>query len=246
LRRLHEKPAEEAFAHHRDNVPERVYEHDPTQSVRIAKSRALVALALQFLRGTEQVLKPKRIIELGCGTADISGYFSWGHRVKGYEACPTHFPKTALRWPHMIVPEGKDEPDRGLIQANIETLEPEACDILILCETLEHLGDPVGVCGKWLPLAKYAVISSPCRGDFVGEGRNAQQADASGGEHVWSFDPQDFKDFLRAGAHQVLKHEEFLMGACYNIWLTLSRLENKEPQAENVEAKPVCTQPQVT
>lgn len=199
MKRLHEHSAEEVFAHHRDLAVERIYETDSVQADRIQRSRRMIARMLEVMKTPDSAHTFRHIVEPGCGFADIGGYFSQGHHVTGIEANPNHALACSKRWPWMTVKPG-----------NIEATKPMDCDLLILCETLEHLAEPMAFCQLWLPKAKYAVISCPIGGDL--------QGDISGGDHVWSFSESDFTDFFQVGGHEVREIERFQMGS-YTVFL---------------------------
>ena len=199
MKRLHERNAHECFTFHRDREKERIYETDSCQADRVQRSRRMVARVLESMKAPDAAHTFFTIIEAGCGMSDIGGYFSMGHKVIGIEANPTHALSCMKRWEHMDVRDG-----------NIETMEPVECDVLILCETLEHLADPMDFCKRWLPKARHVVISCPINGDL--------QNDASGGEHTWSINEGDFTDFFKVGGHEIREIERFEMG-CYRCWL---------------------------
>lgn len=203
MKRLHERTADEQYAFHRDREKERIYETDSCQAERIARSRRMVARVLDGMKVVDAAHTFFTVVEVGCGMSDIGGYFSMGHKVIGVEANPTHALSCMKRWPHMDVRDG-----------NIETMEPMECDVLILCETLEHLANPMEFCKRWLPKARYAVISCPIDGDLKG--------DASSTEHTWSINAGDFTDFFKAGGHDLREIERFEMG-CYMCWLAWSQ-----------------------
>jgi hypothetical protein len=185
---LKQRDAEAGLAFHQTSEA-RVYFDDEVQKPRIQRSRE----ALQKSLGA---LKNCRIIELGCGTLDISGPFSVEHRVCGVE-CNLEAGRIACeRWP-------------GAILNNI-SLQPESCEALVLCEFLEHVADPFSIVRDWLPLAKTCVISHPLNGDLTD--------DLSGGEHQWSFDESDFANWFSLGGHRLIEHEVFKMGG-YQIIL---------------------------
>src|SRR5947207_2948638 len=115
-------------------TPVRVYEDDPIQAPRIKLAREMVAKELDRMR-TEVGHQRRHIVELGCGTADISGWFSMGHSVIGFESSPESALQANRRWPWMSV---------SIV--NVQAPFHQPCDILILCEILEHLPDPMALC----------------------------------------------------------------------------------------------------
>jgi hypothetical protein len=178
------------------------------QESRIKMARKLVARALNEMNLTPVHVR-RTIVEPGCGMADIGGWFSWGHNVVGFEAHVPTAIQVARKFPWMIV-RAED----------FQTIEPMECDVLVLCEILEHIEDPTGLCEKWFPHAKYAVISSPVQAD--------RDQDWSAGGHMWSFDPEDFPNFFEVGGHEVLDHTDFEMGP-YAMKLLLGRRKSDTP-----------------
>jgi len=185
MKALKQRTAQAGIEFHSSLKP-RVYAQDEVQKDRIMRSQAWVAKCLP-----NPLTDPdsKRIIELGCGTLDISGTFSQRHLVYGVECNNKAVQIAAERWPYAHL--------------NSISLQPEACDVLILCEFLEHIPDPVGLVTAWLPLAEQVVISHPLNGDIEG--------DLSGGEHQWSFDESDFANWFSIGGHELVEHEVFKM-----------------------------------
>lgn len=135
-------------------------------------------------------LRNSHITELGCGTCDISGSFSFRNDVYAYDCNPEALEIALDRFP--------------LLKATGPIPEAEPCDILILCEFLEHIPDPLTLIKAWLPLAGEVVISHPLNGDLV--------RDLSGGEHQWSYNEEDFKRWFAIGGHEVIHQEIFQMG----------------------------------
>lgn len=207
MKRLHERSPEQAHEKHL-HTPERTYSEDSIQAPRIRAARGTVVTILEELDKNKPAHEMKKIIELGCGMGDICGWFSSGHWCEGWESSAEIGLKCVRRWPLLVVHVG-----------DIQKLAPQSCDILILCEILEHLADPAALCAAWLPLAKHAVISSPLEGDLTG--------DLSGGEHTWSFTESDLRGFLASGGHEPLHHVVLAMGG-YNIWLAASQRQEAE------------------
>ena len=185
MHRLKERTLAEQVAAHTE-TPVRLYMEDAYHKPRIMKTREMVAKALEELGQGDPAHRFKTIVELGCGAADISGFFSWGHHVHAYECNPNALVHVAREYPWFNLHVG-----------NLEEAEPIESDILIACEIFEHLVDPMATAQKWLSKAKYAVISSPLNGD--------RENDSSGGEHAWSFDAPDFANMANAGGHDVLE-----------------------------------------
>ena len=102
--------------------------------------------------------------------------------------------------------------------ASIADVPPRQCHLLILCEVLEHLADPMAIVRAWLPLVKYAVISFPLNeSELFNNGY-----DLSAGEHQWSFTAEDLGDFLSAGQHELIESEEYALGS-YRCIIARSR-----------------------
>ena len=188
---------DEEGAQHHAHLPVRVYAEDGVQEHRIRHAREFVR------RATELSAVPSpRIIELGCGTGDISGPFSPSAEVIGYD----------VNAPAVECARGRF-PQASYEVADILTLTPVECDVLILCETLEHINDPDALLRAWLPKARTSVISHPIDGDLTG--------DMSGGDHCWSYSHDDFGRWAGVGGHQYLQTFGFQMGAYFvNFGLT--------------------------
>jgi trans-aconitate methyltransferase len=185
MKALKQRDAEAGLEFHREIVP-RIYAGDEVQRHRIGRSREMVAWCIGADYSRKRGL---RIVELGCGTMDISGPFSKAHTVYGVECNEEAVRIAAERWP-----------DAHL---NVVSLQPESCDVLILCEFLEHIPDPLSLVKAWLPLAEQVVISHPLNGDL--------KEDLSGGEHQWSFDAADFERWFEIGGHKLIESEVFKM-----------------------------------
>lgn len=140
-------------------------------------------------------LRNSHITELGCGTCDISGAFSFRNDVYAYDCNPAALDIAIERYP--LLCKVGPIPD-----------EPQPSNVLIICEFLEHISDPQALVKAWLPLADEVVISHPLNGDLV--------RDLSGGEHQWSYNEEDFKQWFAIGGHEIVHQEIFQMG-CYEI-----------------------------
>jgi len=212
VRQLQDRTSDQIFARYRDAKP-RVYETDQVQSARIRRARQTLLAALIGLekQDPDQVThKRYRIIELGCGLAEISGYYQKGHNVNGYDASP-----------HSVKAAQKKYPDGDFMWTDCQTLRAERCGVLVLCEFLEHIHDPVDLCKRWLPLAKFCVMSSPFEGDI---NKRTGELSSLSSEHVWSFDDLDFRRFLSIGGHELIGEDTFQMGG-YRIRIQLSHLK---------------------
>jgi len=175
--RLQQRTIEESYAFHQVNTPSPDFTKTG-QYKRIIASRKQVLEALRELGFENNHL----IVELGAGQGDTIGYFSKMYCCFAYEANVEAARMGKERFSEM-----------EFRCANIETIGPFSCDILILTEILEHLNDPEGLVKRWLPLAKYAVISSPIEGDLNGYVESG---------HQWSFTLEDMRKFIELGNHQ--------------------------------------------
>jgi len=136
-----------------------VYSTDPIQHVRIQHARdAVKKVLLKFKSDYVSTAHTMRtVVELGCNTADISGQISMGHHVHCWEVSPQCVEYVARNFPWV-----------KLHIEDIETATPMACDLLILCEILEHLTDPNELVSKWL-------ASSSLRSDLFSVARGLRE-----------------------------------------------------------------------
>jgi 2-polyprenyl-3-methyl-5-hydroxy-6-metoxy-1,4-benzoquinol methylase len=192
MKALKERSHQDGLNFHRI-TPARVYAESDVQKVRIERTRKMLGDALGGRKGC-------RIVELGCGVCDISGPFSEKHSVIGVECNQEAIILASKCWP--------------LLSMNTMSLQPEVCDVLVLCEFLEHIADPLELVRSWLPLAKQVIISHPLNGDI--------KRDLSAGEHQWSFGSVDFRNWFVIGGHSLEAEEVFPMGE-YQIILGRGR-----------------------
>lgn len=195
MKSLKERNAAGACAHHA-NGPVRVYESDGVQELRIRNTRAVLKEAISSFPISDW---PLRIVELGCGTADISGPCHIMHRIMGYDCNQAAIDEAQRRFPNGL-----------FLKVDILTMEPIHSDILILCELLEHMPYPELFVATWLPYAKSSIISHPINGDLEG--------DMSGGDHQWSFTEADFDRWPVLGNHVPVDSTLFQMSS-YTIGL---------------------------
>jgi hypothetical protein len=164
----------------------RVYEGDGSHGPRIIKAREYVSNC------------PGAIVELGCGTGDICGPFSRERDVRGYDCSAAALCEARGRFPKA-----------SFYQSEIDSLRPRAGGVLVMCEFLEHINDPIHVAQAWLPCFEFSVISHPLNEiDLIRSG-----IDLSGGEHVWSYDTNDFTNWFAVGNHELVQSEVFQMGS---------------------------------
>lgn len=203
MKALLERTQFEGIKHH-ERDPVRVYVDDSIQATRIQQTVGMAQRALA-------TLGPGRhsVLELGCGTADISGQLSVDHEIIGIDCNPLSIAMANRRWLRGS--------DHDPYYAAREIPSPEAQDIIdaggdlvILCELLEHMTDPIDLVERCLPNFKLCVISHPLDGDLRG--------DLSGGDHCWSLSREDFFNWFNVGGHSVEESREFSTGE-YKIGL---------------------------
>ena len=188
MRRQNEMSHDEVIAYNLRGGGHEFTEFSEAQPDRVAKARAIIAkIALMFPE--EQALT---IVEPGCSTGDISGFFAANMtQVIGIDVTPGAAQAARLKWPAMTILEEK-----------IEDIEPIECDILVLCEFLEHIIDPVAFVQKWLPHARYVVIGHP----LVGDGFDPEPG------HPWAYYDVDFANWFVYGRHTPEEAWTFPMG----------------------------------
>jgi 2-polyprenyl-3-methyl-5-hydroxy-6-metoxy-1,4-benzoquinol methylase len=123
------------------------------------------------------------IVEPGCSAGDISGPFSEEHNVWGCDIVPAAVAATERRYPKMTVVEGM-----------AENMAPIECDVLVLCEFLEHIHDPMGFVKRWMPLARHTIISHPLVGDGTWDPEPG---------HIWAYYEEDFRAWWPSGQHDL-------------------------------------------
>lgn len=162
-------------------------EFETAQFDRVNKARAIIDKILE--------LEPNRkhwIVEPGCSTGDISGFFASNMtEVLGIDVTPGAAAAARGKWPAMTV-----------IEDQIEDVAPIECDILVLCEFLEHIVDPVAFVTTWLPHARYVVIGHP----LVGDGYDPEPG------HPWAYYDVDFANWFKFGGHELKEAWTFPMG----------------------------------
>jgi SAM-dependent methyltransferase len=197
MRLLNTAPLNPPERHKR--TPARVYDACEIHGNRIAKAREYVGLALALsLNQTRR----QPITELGCGTGDISGYYSDVYPCTGIEINPQAVKTARERFPEMSVIQG----DARYL------LPPDEVGVLVACETLEHLHEPELVLRRWAKNAELLLVSHPIDEDL--------NSDISAGEHVWSYDIEDFRSWFGKNGFTIYKQEVFKMGL-YNLAIGL-------------------------
>lgn len=200
MKALATRTVQEGIAHHLKN-PVRVYSEDSLQKLRIEKTRDFARCALQevYHFGTPN----RTIVEVGCGTADISGYlanYQW--HTYGIDCHGQSLLEANLRYAPYFT---------GFHMAIAPIGDGPLVDLVILSEVLEHLNEPEAVASSWLKRAHRSVISHPLE--------ELEGSTLSGGDHVWSFNQADHERFFTIGGHAIDGTEVFEMGA-YRIILS--------------------------
>jgi hypothetical protein len=154
---------------------------------------------------------PAIIVEPGCSAGDISGPYAEKNFVYGCDVVPAAVAATRARYPRMNVE-----------QSTAEAWPPRPCDILVLCEFLEHIVDPVDFVRAWLPLAKHVVIGHP----LVGGGWDPEVG------HLWAYDEDDFRAWFPLGGHVLDDWQTFPMGP-YQMVMGRGRRLTAEEEAFN-------------
>lgn len=156
---------------------------EETQYPRVVKARQLVEGCLAFAD------ERARIVELGCSAGDIIGVFASEHDCVGYDVTPGACRAARERYPDLTV-----------IETAVEHVTPEPCDVLILCEFLEHIVNPLSLIEAWMPLARSVVIGHPLDDHMNEPG------------HLWSYDTDDFDNWFSMGGHIMDEAYTFDMG----------------------------------
>jgi SAM-dependent methyltransferase len=203
--KLLERNLQEGWGHHQRD-PVRVYENDPVQNDRIKRTQDLLQGIVDM--GKDANITRLAILELGCGTGDISGPFSGEHRVVGIDCALQQIQKARERFP------GGD-----WLLGPAEYYQSGTWDVIVLCEFLEHVLEPEKMVRNWLPHGEFAIISHPID--------EPQGSELSGGDHCWSYSEEDFKNWFELGGHKLVSYIVFQMGA-YRIALGWSRKKKKE------------------
>jgi 2-polyprenyl-3-methyl-5-hydroxy-6-metoxy-1,4-benzoquinol methylase len=203
MKRMVERTAQQGVVHHIQN-PVRVYGEDDIQKDRIHRTIQMARKAMAGIRtnGT------KKLFEVGCGTADISGALSYLHgpyswMCYGIDCHQGALLEAMMRYnPRFFTP----------IFAAISPIGPgPLVEMVILSEVLEHLEQPQEVAKSWLRRSHGSVISHPLD--------EPVPSSLSGGDHTFSFTEDDHRNFFASGGHSIDESETFEMGA-YKIILS--------------------------
>jgi hypothetical protein len=195
---LIERSEQNGLLHHQA-LPVRTYSEDAIQKIRVSKSLGCCVDAMCQLPAMKHV----KIIELGCGAADICGPLSEMNHyatVFGVDCNERALAQAAVRYPRLMV--------------RLSSIQPVLLgeyDLVILCEVLEHLADPNAVAAGALNCGNLSVISHPLD-EAIG-------SMLSGGDHAWTFSMDDHLNFFALGGHAVDHTEVFQMGL-YKIVLS--------------------------
>ena len=180
MHRISDKNHEEIIAYNLRDGGTAVTIFADAQAYRVEKARWFISAMLPHIPA------PAKIVELGCSAGDIGGFFSKESDVIGVDVVPAAVSLSRERYPHMVT-----------IEAVAESVEPVACDILVLTEFLEHITDPVDLISRWLPLARYALIGHPLNDTGIEPG------------HIWSYTLDDYFEWHRLGGHQSIETHLF-------------------------------------
>lgn len=132
-----------------------------------------------------------RIVEIGSSSCENVTYYTDAHKITVIDPNPYAFDAFNARFNSAL----------EFVRKMVEDVEPIECDLLIMCEVLEHLWEPVSVVEKWFPKAADVVVSHPLHeSDDMG-------AWAGGGTHRWSFNESDFDRWFLLGGHQQCHRE---------------------------------------
>lgn len=205
MQRLWPRTREQQIDYHlkRNDAPE----FDQGQPGRIDLARFLVDKILK----KDLTRRPLKFIELGCGAGDITGpYVSADIEVHGYDVVPVAKEKCEARWPGFNFHLGP-----------VEEAEPQECDLLVMCEFLEHVDDPFTIVHNWLPLAKWAIIGHP-----LDEPNPPYETG-----HIWSYTLQDWRNWFEMGNHHPWERFLFPMGYYDNMVLGHSCRKDQPPFA---------------
>lgn len=181
MRRINGSESRSQVQVHLDRNDAPVFEESHRYRVQVAREYLGKAVAA----AGEQAL----IIDLGCGSGDISGPFSARQAVVGIDCVPAAM-STLERFP-----------DLDLIVSPVEKIVPMPCDILVMCEFLEHLDDPWKVVDAWASQARYMVIGHPL-----------DDEDGLEPGHSWSYTMEDFRTWFSKHGFTLQEHVVFGMG----------------------------------
>lgn len=203
MRRINNSAARDQLAYHlgRNDAPE----FDVGQPGRIDLARFFIEKMLL----KDLTRRPLRIVELGCGSGDVTGPYAGNGKegpvymfprgtidckdieVIGIDVVPVAAEKIGRRFPYMTS-----------IVSPVEMLAPIDCDLLVMTEFLEHVTDPVKITSDWMPHARMALIGHPLDEPDPGYEHG----------HSWSYDDEDWLDWFRNNGFNVWERMHFPMG----------------------------------
>lgn len=139
-----------------------------TELIRQAVARTLTQMQGQSIRAV-----PRSIVELACGLGKVCGWFSWGHKVRGYEKAVDACMEAARCFPFLHVS-----------QTDVSAVTPMPCDVLVLSDALDQTPKPLELLEAWLPCCQRCVIASTLA--FVGgpKSEEFERAITAGGHVV--------------------------------------------------------------
>lgn len=205
MRRLWPRTRQEQIDYHlrRNDTPE----FDKEQPGRVDLARFLIdKIIRKDLPGRELT-----IVELGCGAGDITGPYASVHGVHGYDVVPRAAEKYASRWPSATFHLGP-----------VEDAEPIDCDILVMCEFLEHVDDPWSIVRAWMPRAHFAIIGHP-----LDEPDPPYETG-----HIWSYALDDWEAWFSESNFHVWERFLFPMGYWKNMVMGHGSRKDLPPYVE--------------
>jgi SAM-dependent methyltransferase len=219
VRRLGNRTEAEALEYHlrRNDVPD----FTAGQPGRIDLAHFLIEKILV----KDLTRRPLRVVELGCGSGDVTGPFA-GPAIHGgkYTMPRGTIDLTGINVVGIdVVPAAvramQRFPEMDILISPVEELQPFECDLLVMTEFLEHVIDPVTIVHRWLPLAKWAIIGHPL---------DEPDPPYEYG-HNWSYTLQDWHGWFELGGHHVWERFLFPMGYWDNMVMGHSCRNDQPP-----------------
>jgi len=184
MQRMKERSDEEQLVIHEQNNLAPVWETS-AHSYRILLARRYIEKAIAGFG------RRVTIIDLGVGSGDISGPFSYDHRVIGIDLTEDSVEVCARRYPKL-----------EHVLSRIEDAPAIECDILVACEVLEHLPRPLETYRRFALHAGSVVIGHPLN----------EPDPSTEYFHLWRYDEQDFANWFTTSGHHLVEQETFSMG----------------------------------
>jgi 2-polyprenyl-3-methyl-5-hydroxy-6-metoxy-1,4-benzoquinol methylase len=171
-----------------------IYTHFKSSQLRIIKSREYLETAV-CLAKIDHPGRPISIFEMGCGTMDITGPFSRRDDcvVKGCDCNQAALNVAKQRWPKVTT-----------VLESLSSATDVRADVLVACEILEHLRDPIPIMQSLMHQCEYAVISHPIDQPLTSQS-------ARHGHHCWVYDMQDFAEWFSMNEYACLKYENGIL-----------------------------------